>query len=380
MKIIIFCTHFYPYKGGLENYVLQVASRLVKKGINVDILTYNDKKLKEFERYSRINIYRIPCWNVLGEVYSIPLLNRKTKALLEKLARKKYDFVITQTRFFTSSWLGMNFAKKHNIRLVHTEHGNTYVKHPNKIIEFAAWLYDQTIGRRIFKSAWKVIGISTPCCNFSRKLGAKRCFVVYNCIDSKLFRKKASERNRIRKKLRIGDKTDIIIFVGRLIYAKGVQDLISSLEGIKNVKLIVVGDGPYRRGLIKLARQKNVPTLFTGGKSREDISNILNAGDIFVNPSFSEGLPTSVLEAGATELPVIATAVGGTTEVIRNNVSGFLVRPQDVKQLREKLIILLKNQRLRQKFGKNLRKTIELKFNWDKSVEKLINILKKLYK
>jgi glycosyltransferase involved in cell wall biosynthesis len=376
MRIIIFCTHFYPYKGGLENYVLQIASRLAKKGVKIDVLTYNDKKLKEFERYRGIGIYRIPCWNILGEVYSIPILNRKTKAILERLARKNYDFVITQTRFFTSSWLGMNFAKKHGFTFVHTEHGNVHVKHPNKLIGLSAWIYDQTIGRKIFRSSWKTIGVSKACCNFARRLGAKRCFVVHNSINPGFFQKKPAVRNRTRELLRIKKSERAVIFVGRLIYAKGVQDLISAMKGLKDVKLIVVGEGPYKKDLMKLSKEKDVNSLFTGSKDLEKIADILNAGDIFVNPSFSEGLPTSVLEAGAAGLSVIATAVGGTTEIVDNNVSGFLVKPQDVSQLREKLIKLLKSKALRKKFGKNLRKNIENKFDWDKSVEKMLKVLK----
>lgn len=374
IKILIFTTHFYPYIGGLENYILQIASRLIKQNIKVDILTFNDKNLNDFEKYKGINIYRIPCWNVLGPVYSIPLMNKKTKLVLEKLSKKKYDFVNTHTRFFTSSWLGMKFAKKNNIKLIHTEHGNTFVKHPNPIIEFLAFLYDLTIGKKVLKSAWKIAGVSKSCCNFAKKMGGKSCTVVYNCVDTSLFKKK---KTRLKEELNIPKKTKVITFVGRLIQAKGVQELIQALEKVKGIKLLVVGNGPYLNKLKILAKEKNVDSLFLTSKKREDIVDILNITDIFVNPSYSEGLPTSVLEAGAVGVPIIATDVGGTREIIDNRKNGVLIKPKNATQLRKNIILLLKNKKIRKSFSKNITKKVKDKFRWESSVEKMLKLMRK---
>ena len=371
MKIIIFTTHFYPYRGGLENYALQMALRLVKKGVKVDVLTFNHANLKDFEKYKGIGIYRIPCWNVLGVVYSIPRMNEKTKSILKKLARNNYDFVNTHTRFFASSWLGMKFAKENSIRLIHTEHGNVFVKHPNPIVEFFAWLYDMTIGRKIFKSAWKVVGVSKPCCRFAKKLGAKNCTVIHNCVDTGLFKKKKAD---LIKKLKIGKKTRVITFVGRVIHSKGIHDLINALEGINNAKLLVVGDGPYLNNLKKLANEKKVDALFLGSKSQEEIVDILNITDIFVNPSYSEGLPSSVLEAGAVGIPIIATNVGGTNEIIDNGINGLLVKPKNISQMRKSLLLLLKSRARRDNFSRKIHKKVIEQFDWDKSVDKLLRI------
>ncbi|MBT7903304.1 glycosyltransferase family 4 protein [Candidatus Woesearchaeota archaeon] len=366
MKILIFTTHFYPYLGGLEKYVLELSKRLIKKGISVDIITFNDKKIKEFENYEGINIYRLPCWNVLGEVYSIPRLNKKTRTLLKKLSEQNYDFVNTHTRFFTSSWLGMCFAKKYEIKLIHAEHGNTFVQHPNKLIEIFARVYDQTIGRKIFKNAWKVIGVSKPCIDFAIKLGAnrKKTTIVHNSIDITKFKSHRKINKEIKK----------IVFVGRLIKAKGLTELISSVKKL-NVELHIVGDGPSKKELKKLSLMLDVKTTFYGFQEETNVKKILAKMDLFVNPSYSEGLPTSVLEAGAMGLPVIATDVGGTNEIILDSTMGWLIKPKNIKQLRNKIKQAIDNLDVTVRKGKKLQKHIIANFNWNKTTETFIELL-----
>ena len=374
-RILFFTTNFYPYLGGLENYVLELARRLIKKGIKVDVLTYNVNRIEEYEEYNGIGIYRIPCYDILKDVYSLPKFNADTKMILKKLAENKYDFVITQTRFFSSSWLGMRFAKKNNIRHIHTEHGNVHVKHDNKIIELVAWLYDMTIGKKIFRSAWKVVGISKACCDFAIRMGAdlNKVLLVHNSVDTSEFMPKdRGTKERVRKELNINEGSFVITYVGRLIYAKGVHDLIKALKGMPEAVLIIIGKGPYRGELKRLADYTVVNCQFIGEKSSKEIVDLLNASDLFVNPSLSEGLPTSVLEAGACGVPIIATDVGGTREIIDDGKDGFLVKSQDSESLREKILILKDDKSVKEKFAKSIRKKIEQEFDWDKNVERYV--------
>ncbi len=364
-KILFFTTNFHPYLGGLENYVLELASRLVKKGIKVDVLTYNVKGIDEYEEYKGIGIYRIPCFDIMKDVYSLPRFNTDTKRILKELAKNEYDFVITQTRFFSSSWLGMRFARKNKIKHIHTEHGNVHVRHDNKIIQSLAWLYDMTIGKKIFRTAWKVIGISKACCNFAIKMGAKpaKVVLIHNSVDTNVFKPQEKEKMGLNYSF-------VISYVGRLIYAKGIQDLIEALWTVQRALLLVVGKGPYIKELKKLAREKRVDVMFLGERKADEIIKYLNASDVFVNPSYSEGLPTSVLEAGACGVPVIATDVGGTREIIGEQ--GFLVKPHDVQALRKKIFILKRDKELRERFGKGIREKIKKEFDWDVGVDRYL--------
>jgi glycosyltransferase involved in cell wall biosynthesis len=101
----------------------------------------------------------------------------------------------------------------------------------------------------------------------------------------------------------------------------------------------------------------------------------LSKSDLFINPSYSEGLPTSVLEAGAVGLPVIATDVGGTKEVIINGKTGILIKEKDSEKLKEAIEFVINNSKPRVSYAKNLNKLIKNKFDWKKIIKKWEKVL-----
>jgi glycosyltransferase involved in cell wall biosynthesis len=228
------------------------------------------------------------------------------------------------------------------------------------------------------RSARITIGVSEAACEFLRHLGANNTFLIYNGIDTSVFRNK---HTGYRQKLGITNDTLLITFVGRLIYAKGVQDLVRAFAKIGDVvpktKLLIVGDGPYRANLERLARQSGHDSdiLFLGQKNQVEVIDILSATDIFVNPSYSEGLPTSVMEAASIGLPIIATDIGGTREIIVDHETGILAKTGDTRQLEEKLQELLFNMNLREKLGENARMFVEQKFHWDKITQDWVKLV-----
>jgi glycosyltransferase involved in cell wall biosynthesis len=269
--------------------------------------------------------------------------------------------------------LGLIFAKLKRTPLVHTEYGARHSIISNKVIDLISRAYDHSIGALIVRSARRNIGVSEAACEFLKHLGATNIQLVHNGIDTTTFKKK--EDANCRQKLGISNDAIVITFVGRLIYAKGVQDLISAFSRIKDtapeVKLLIVGDGPYRAELEKLAQQTDCHSsiLFLGQRNQDEVIDTLSATDIFVNPSYSEGLPTSVMEAASIGLPIIATDVGGTREIIADYKTGILIKAANTSQLEQKLRELLTNTQLRKELGANARIFVEQKFNWEKIAE-----------
>jgi glycosyltransferase involved in cell wall biosynthesis len=377
-RILIFAAYFHPHIGGYEKIVYELSRRLVQSGYEIDILTCNTEKAPAFEELDGIRIYRLPCWNALNSLYPIPKPCPTSFRILRRLLRKNYDVIHTQTRFFVTSFLGLIFAKLKRTPLVHTEHGTRHSTVPNKVIDLISRAYDHSIGALLVKSARKNIGVSEAACEFLKHLGAANAQVIYNGIDTSIFKKE--EDTNCRQKLGISNDDIVITFVGRLIYAKGAQDLISAFSRIKDTapdaKLLIVGDGPYRAELEKLAHQtdRHSSILFLGQKDQAELIEILSTTDICVNPSYSEGLPTSVMEAASIGLPIIATDVGGTREIITTDETGIMVKARDVGQLAEELYRLLANAELRGKLGKSARILAERKFNWDKITGEYIKL------
>lgn len=374
-KILIFAGYFYPRLGGSEQVIYELSKRLVKRGYEIDIITCNTENGLTYEELDGIHIYRLPSWNILGGTYPVPKSTLTTLKILWKLLRKKHDLINTQIRFMITSFLGLVFAKIKRIPLVHTEHSAKHSVVSNKMVDLISKTYDHTIGSLIVKSAWKNIGNSNATCNFLRHLGANEPIIIHNGVDTNVFRKKNS---KLKDKL-ILENSVVITFIGRLIYAKGVHDLISVFSDIEskfsNLKLLIVSDGPYRQELERLAEKTcKKKILFLGQKNREDLVEILSITDIFVNPSYSEGLPTSVLEAAAIGLPIVATDVGGTSEIIENYKTGLVVPPGDIKLLKEKIFELIKDKNSRKNLGENAHKVIKEKFDWNIITKKYENI------
>lgn len=117
------------------------------------------------------------------------------------------------------------------------------------------------------------------------------------------------------------------VTVGRLIPLKRVDGLLEALKELPDLGLVVVGDGPERPRLERLARDLGVSdrVYFAGQRSKKEALGLMAACDLFVLNSAHEGLPYVVLEAMALGLPVVATAVGGTPEVVRDGETGLLV-------------------------------------------------------
>jgi len=171
-----------------------------------------------------------------------------------------------------------------------------------------------------------------------------------------------------------------VIYVGRLIYAKGVHDLLAVSHQLWDAgwkfDLEIVGDGNYRRTLEGMA---NGFTRFTGKLAPEEVITELKASDIFVNPSYSEGLPTSVMEAASVGLGIIATDVGGTREIIEPDYSGLLYQPGNLLALRVSLESFLNHPAQVKLFGQRAKEGIG-KFNWDNITRQYIEVLKEVVK
>ncbi len=104
--------------------------------------------------------------------------------------------------------------------------------------------------------------------------------------------------------------------------------------------------------------------------------SLYNNVDIFINPSYSEGLPTTVLEAGLMKCAVVATDVGGTSEIIENGKEGLLCKPE-VLDITKKLETVIKDEDFRKTIGENLHKKICKQFSWDNTVKQILEIIEK---
>lgn len=174
-----------------------------------------------------------------------------------------------------------------------------------------------------------------------------------------------------RQRLGLSSDTPVLGTVARLIPSKGHDVLLGAIGEVATVrpdiKLIVIGEGTERSKLERMAYDLNLhqKVVFLGFRSQPEVTGLLAAIDIFVQASREEGHPGAVLQALACGVPVVATDVGGTRELIEDGTSGLLVPQDDPLQLSEAILRLLASTDMRQAFSQRGQKVAE-RFDWDK--------------
>lgn len=168
---------------------------------------------------------------------------------------------------------------------------------------------------------------------------------------------------RVRQELDIAPDECVIICVGRLSSEKGHADLISAFraiadqDGLPSVRLLLVGDGPERSRIERLVATLEPRVVLAGHVT--DPWPLLNAADIFVLPSRSEGSPLVIFEAMSAGLPIVATSVGGVPETLTNGEDALLVAPSQPAALASALSRLVRDELLRNQLGMAARATLE---------------------
>lgn len=175
----------------------------------------------------------------------------------------------------------------------------------------------------------------------------------------------------------------VIICVGRLVEIKGHDILIEAMNELSPATrpvLLLVGDGPCREKLSTMIAQKGLQENVYLLGHREDVASLLKLSDFFILSSYSEGLSCSIIEAMAAGLPVIATDVGSNSELVQDNITGFLVRPGSPEHLAEKMKILLADRKMIDRFGEAALKRAQQEFSMDRMVKEYATLYDRLGK
>lgn len=172
-----------------------------------------------------------------------------------------------------------------------------------------------------------------------------------------------------------------VLFIGRLTEIKGLDVLLKAMEGLDRLQLIVAGDGETRENNERFARQLSVNALFIGRVGAVERNRLLAACDAVVIPSIvradgrSEGMPVVCLEAMAAGRVVIASRVGGLAENISDGENGFLFEQGDHRMLKEKLMLALSDEALRQRIAENAQRSVAA-YDWTRIGLRFSSVLK----
>jgi len=369
MKIVQTPVRFYPFIGGVENYVYYLSKELVRRGHQIEVICANEPQSINIDNIEGIKVKRL---FYLGRIANTNI----TPQLPLILSQEDYDIIHTHIPTpWSADWSAV-LSKIKNKPLVITYHNDIIGE---GIVDYIARFYNSTFLKLLLKRADKII-ITQPSylksSNYLRDYQDK-IEVIPNGVDVDKFQPRKTFND------------DYTIFFLSLLDEfhryKGLDYLLKSLQIVKkeipNFKLVVGGKGVlvdyYKKMAVSMGLIDNVE--FTGFISDDEIVGYYNQANVFVLPSTSslqEGFGIVALEALACQTPVITTDIVGVAEDLDTINGGLVVPPKDVVKLAEAIIIIFKDRELQKEMGKRGRKLVMEKYTW-KSVA---SNMEKLYK
>lgn len=375
-SICIFCANYLPNLGGIERYVYNLSKQLINLGHNVTVVTSNVFDLPPYEiDENGIEIFRMPCYNLMKGRYPILNKNAEFKKLDEKLSQKYFDLVVINARFYIHSLYAANFAKRNKIKCITIEHGSTHLSVDNKIFDVVVAHVEHFITALLKKKCKEYYAVSSVAGKWTEHFGIKSSGTLYNAIDIDSI-VEASNKKVLdyRKEYNIPQDAIIITFTGRLLKIKGVYELLDAFKEInrQDLYLFYAGNGPE---MDELRSKSNSNVIFLGQIDFEHIVSLLETSDIYCLPSVSEGMPTSVLEAVATKTFVITTHNGGARELITGNEYGIITKGNSVGETKTAIEKALDENYRKSATERAYDRLLE-GFTWKKTAEKLEKLIK----
>jgi sugar transferase (PEP-CTERM/EpsH1 system associated) len=348
--------------GGLETLLLSLLNKIDRDKFNpiVCTLTTIDGLAEEFEE-SGIRVM------ALGKKNGLDF------GLIFKLARilKKEKIDVLHTHNFGAWFYGSLAGKLAGVKVINTEHSNVP---DNKKLQ----IHGEKLMARLSNT---IICDSVAVADFMlqiQNIPKSKIKVILNGVDTDLY-KAHKGLNSFRETLGISETTAVIACVARLHPRKNHQGLLEAAlklkQYTKDFKLLIIGQGQCKDSLEGYVKENGLSdnVLFLG--NRRDIPKLLSIVDVFVLNSYSEGLPIAILEAMASSIPVIATNVGGNSEIIGvDSKAGVLIPVDSPNRLANEIFNLVSDKTKCFRMGATARERVEEKASLNAMVKHYENV------
>lgn len=373
MRYCIFIANFLPNLGGVERYTFNLAKKLIAKGNQVTVVTSN-VFLPEHEVTQGIEIYRIPCSNLLGGRFPVLKPSKDFFRMNKEILKQEFDFAIIQSRFYVHCAYGAHYAQKKKLPRLVLEHGTNHFTVNSPLLDKAGQLYEHLISAYIRRRCHYFYGVSQACCDWLSHFRIQASGKLYNAVDADGIREKlAAPVESFRQLHQLGDDL-VITYTGRLVKEKGIQKLVQAVKLLReehiHVKLLVAGSGNL---FDELQQQKDPDVILLGLLDFDHVVALLKETDIFCLPTdYPEGFPTSVLEAAACGCYVITTTKGGSRELILDDSYGKILEDNTAEQIAAAIKRAAQDKPYRLSAAQKALDRLNHTFTWDNTTDALI--------
>tara|TARA_Y100001970_G_C14253637_1_gene873538 strand:+ start:3817 stop:4980 length:1164 start_codon:yes stop_codon:yes gene_type:complete len=369
-----------PFCGNVI-YGLTTTKELKDRGHKISFIDFNNNNLQKtnLNNLNNDNEISLP-YLIKSQVYTIPSLEAKTK-FKESIIKLKPDLIHASLTLSPLDFILPEICSQCRVPLICTFHP----PFDSKLRNLTA--YTQQFTYRIYASCLekyhKVIVFCKPQAELLEKLGINKnkLSIIPNGVNENIWcpihTNKINEQF-IQIKKRLGEER-VFIYLGRIANEKNIKSLLKVWKSIdtKGCQLVIVGDGPLKRTLENNFKSTSKNKIIWWGyeSNLEKKVALLQASEVFILPSFVEGLSLSLLEAMATGNACIATDAGGDGEVLRNGAGIVISTNNVISQLKTIIPIFVGRKDLAKKLGIKARERILVQYTLDKN----INRLEKLY-
>lgn len=348
--------------GGGETHVLDLVHQLNPEKFESVILAFTPGPMVDQLKSEGFRVYVIPTER--------PFNWKVWPAVTELLTDENIDLVHAHgTRANSNTFYS---AKKLNIPLVYTVHGWSF--HPDQSMPIK-FIRSQSERLLVSKADHTICVSQSNLTDGKKRFPISRGSVIVNGINQNKFNPDQSFPD-FRKEINIEGNAVLVGYIARITAQKDPFNFLRSIALTPElIRYVIIGDGELKPEMLRLAAELGLMERIVFLDFRSDIPSILNAIDIFCLPSLWEGLPIALLEAMAMRKAIVATAIDGTKDLVRQMENGILIPVSEPEKLANAIITLASDRNLRERLGEQAYKTIKENFG----VEEMTLKIEKVY-
>ena len=374
MKILMLTWEYPPrVVGGIARVVYDLSRTLLKDGHDVTVVTYRDGDVPYFEDDKGVKVYRVDNYmiNPNNFIDWIMQMNFNMIAKANELIAEQGNFDVIHAHDWLVAYAAKTLKNSYNIPLVSTIHATEAGRNSGIHDEQQRYIND-TEWMLTYESSEVIVNSNYMKGELQRLFGLpyEKINVVPNGVNLNLFNGIERDYNFRRKYAMDNEK--IILFMGRLVYEKGVQHLISAmpkiLNGYHDAKLVIGGKGGM---MDELKAQVNAMGIsqkvcFAGYLSGKDVQQMYKCADIAVFPSTYEPFGIVALEAMLSENPVVVSDIGGLNEIVQHRENGMKTYCGNPNSIADSILELLFDHKLCADITRKAKNKVRNEYNWSK--------------
>ncbi len=374
MKILMLTWEYPPrIVGGIARVVNDLSKRLIKDGHDVTVVTYRDQNLPYFELDKGVKVYRVDNFMIQSNNFIdwVMQLNFNMIAKVGEIIAKEGNFDVIHAHDWLVAYAAKTLKQAYNLPIVSTIHA-TEAGRNNGIREQNQKYINDTEWMLTYESTEVIVNSNYMKNELQRLFGLpfEKINVVPNGVN--LTNYSGIERDYDFRRKYAMDNEKMILFMGRLVYEKGVQHLIGAmpkiLEHYHDAKLVIAGKG----GMIdELKAEVNALGLgnkvcFAGYLNGKDVGKMYKAADISVFPSTYEPFGIVALEAMLAEVPIVVSDIGGLNEIVDHRETGMKSYAGNSNSIADSILELLFDPQLCANIVKKAKAKVRNQYNWNK--------------